>query len=123
MKKTILLSLFALCLFASNASAQTTATTDTASAFSIADSASFTGKYLYEGLPFEHMEVSVKDGKLAFMGGDYNGILEPIKGKKDTFDAADGAAIFTFLRNAENKIAELRIEYQGQSFVGKRENK
>lgn len=123
MKKTILLSVFALCLFALNASAQTTATKDTATAFSVADSASFTGKYMYEGLPFEYMEISVKDGKLAYMGGDYNGTLEPIKDKKDTFDAADGAATFIFLRNPENKIAELRIEYQGQAFVGKREER
>jgi cytochrome c len=123
MKKTILLSLFALCLFALNASAQTTGTKDTATAFSIADSASFTGKYMYEGLPFEYMEISVKDGKLAYMGGDYNGTLEPIKGKKDTFDAGGGAATFTFLRNPESKVAELQIDYQGQTFVGKRERK
>jgi hypothetical protein len=122
MKKTILFSLLAVCLCAFGASAQTTGPKDTATVFSIADSASFTGKYLYEGLPFEHMEISVKDGKLAYSGGEYNGVLEPIKGKKDAFDAG-GVAFFTFLRNPENKVAELRIEYQGDAFVGKRELK
>jgi cytochrome c len=122
MKKTILLSVFALCLFAFNASAQTSKPKDSVAVFSIADSASFTGKYKYEGQPFEYMEISVKDGKLAYLGGAYNGALEPSKEKKDAFDA-DGVAFFTFLRNAESKVTELRIDYRGQSFVGKRATK
>ena len=122
MKKTIFLSLFAICLGTVNASAQTTNSKDSVTAFSIADSASYTGKYKYEGLPFEYMEISVKDGKLAYLGGDYNGVLEPSKDKKDAFDAG-GVAIFTFLRNAESKVGELQIDYEGQTFVGKRETK
>jgi cytochrome c len=122
MKKTILLSVFAICLCALKTSAQTSKPKDSVAVFSIADSATYTGKYKYEGLPFEYMEISVKNGKLAYLGGEYNGALEPSKDKKDAFDA-DGVAFLTFLRNAESKVAELQIDYQGQSFVGKRENK
>jgi hypothetical protein len=120
MKKTILVSLFAVCLFALKASAQTNQPKDSIPVFSIADSASYTGNYKYEGLPFQYMEISVKDGKLAFVGGEYNGFLNPMKDKKDAFDA-DGAALFTFLRNREGKVAELQINYQGQTYLGKRE--
>ncbi|MDB5206263.1 MAG: hypothetical protein JWR72_1338 [Flavisolibacter sp.] len=122
MKKTILVSVFAVCLFALKTSAQTNKPKDTIPVFSIADSASYTGNYKYEGLPFQYMEISVKDGKLAFSGGEYNGTLNPIKDKKDAFDA-DGAALFTFLRHSEGKVAELQINYQGQTYLGKRESK
>lgn len=122
MKKTILLAVFALGLFALKSSAQTSKPTDSIPVFSIADSASFTGKYKYQDLPFEYMEISVKDGKLYYSGGEYSGYLEPLKDKKDAFDA-NGQALFTFLRNSEKKIGELQIDYQGQTFVGKREAK
>jgi hypothetical protein len=122
MKKTLLLSLFAMGLFAFSASAQTSKPTETVPVFSIADSAAFTGKYKYEGLPFEYMEVSVKEGKLFYNGGEYSGFLDPLKDKKDAFDAS-GAAVFTFNRNAENKVTELRIDYQGQTFTGRKEDK
>ncbi len=117
MKKIIIVSLF---VFALKASAQTTK--DTIPVFSIADSALFTGKYKYEDLPFKYMEVNVKKGKLYYSGGEYNGSLDPVKNKKDAFDAG-GAALFTFLRNNENNVAELKIDYQGQSYLGKREDK
>jgi hypothetical protein len=120
MNKIIIVTLFSLGVFASKASAQTSK--DSIPVFSIADSASFTGKYKYEGLPFEYMEVSVKDGKLFYSGGEYSGNLIPVKDKKDAFDA-NGEAVFTFLRNKENKVAELKIDYQGQSYLGKREEK
>lgn len=109
-----------LSLFALKASSQTAKQTDTASVFSIADSAAFTGKYKYEGLPFDYMEITVKEGKLYYSGGEYSGFLDPIKDKKDAFDAS-GAATFTFGRNSENKITELRIDYQGQTYIGQRE--
>lgn len=122
MKKTLFLSLFAFCLVTFEASAQTS-TPATKPVFEIADSATFVGKYKYEGLPFEYMTVSVKEGKLYFFGGEYSGFLSPLKDKKDVFDAANGEALFTFVRNSENKVTDLQIDYQGQSFMGKRESK
>lgn len=120
MRKIIIVSVFALSLFALKASAQTSK--DSIPVFSIADSSSFTGKYRYEGLPFEYMEVHVKDGKLAYSGGEYNGSLDPAKDKKDAFDAS-GDALFTFVRDKENKVTELKIDYRGQTYLGKREEK
>jgi hypothetical protein len=73
-------------------------------------------------LPFEYVELSVQDNKLYFVGGEYNGALVPVSGKKDVFDV-NGEAVFTFNRTAENKITELKINYNGQSFVGKKEEK
>ena len=122
MKKTILLAVFTVCLFALKSSAQTSKPTDSIPVFSISDSSSFTGKYKYDNLPFEYMEISVKDGKLYYSGGEYSGYLEPLKDKKDAFDA-NGQALFTFLRDGEKKVGELQIDYQGQTYVGKREAK
>jgi cytochrome c len=127
MKKTIVISLFTVCFFALKASAQDTTSaqdarpTDSIPAFSIADSSTFTGKYKYEGLPFEYMEISVKDGKLFYSGGEYSGPLDAIADKKDAFDA-NGNAVFTFLKNDGNKVTELQIDYQGQTFTGKKED-
>jgi cytochrome c len=120
MKKTILLSFLMLVMLALTASSQTTKPTESVPVFSIADSATFTGKYKYEGLPFDYMEISVKDGKLYYSGGEYSGFLEPLKEKKDAFDAS-GEAVFTFVRNSDNKVTELRIDYQGQTYSGQRD--
>src|SRR3954469_5278964 len=119
MKKTTMIFLAAFVLFALQSSAQTTKMTGSATVFSIADSATFTGKYKYEDMPFDYMTVSVQDGKLYYSGGEYNGSLAPVKDKKDVFDA-NGNAIFTFVRDSDNKVTELQIDYQGESYVGKR---
>ena len=120
MRKTILITFFSLCLFALKASAQEAKATDSIAVFSIADSSLFVGKYKYEGLPFEYMEISVKDSKLYYSGGEYNGSLDTIKDKKDAFDAS-GVAVFTFLRNEDDEVTELQIDYQGQTFTGTKE--
>lgn len=100
--------------------AQTTKMTDSAAVFSIADSATFTGKYKYENLPFEYMTVSVQDGKLYYSGGEYSGPLTPVKDKKDVFDGNDNS-VFTFVRDNDNKVTAMQIDYQGESYMGKRE--
>ena len=119
-RKTIFISLISVCLFDLKASAQDTKPTDSIPAFSIADSSAFTGKYKYEGLPFEYMEISVKDSKLFYSGGEYNGPLDALTDKKDAFDAS-GQATFTFLRNDDNKVITLQIDYQGQTYTGNKE--
>ncbi|RYZ61884.1 MAG: hypothetical protein EOO14_03835 [Chitinophagaceae bacterium] len=122
MKKTVFLALFAICLGTVEAAAQTSTPSGSGPVFEISDSATYVGKYKYEGLPFDYMTVSVKEGKLYYFGGEYSGFLTPVKDKKDVFDA-NGEALFTFHRNSENKVADLQIDYQGQSFMGKRESK
>ena len=121
MKKLIFGFFITAVLFSTQAYSQTT-TPETRTQFSIADSTSFKGKYKFEGLPFEYVEVSVQDNKLYFVGGEYKGALIPINDKKDAFDV-NGEAVFTFSRNNENKITELKIDYQGQSYQGKKEEK
>ncbi|NTS40297.1 hypothetical protein HRG84_05210 [Flavisolibacter sp. BT320] len=123
MKKTVLLALLAICLGTLDAAAQTSTPSSSGPVFEISDSATYIGKYKYEGLPFDYMTVSVKEGKLYFFGGEYSGFLTPVKDKKDVFDAANGEALFTFRRNSENKVTDLQIDYQGDSFTGKRETK
>ena len=122
MKKLFLVFSCVVALFSLEAGAQATQTPETKSTFSISDSAAFKGKYKFEGLPFEYVDLSVQNSKLYFVGGEYNGPLEPITDKKDVFNV-NGEAVFTFNRNAENKIIELKIDYNGQSFVGKKEEK
>ena len=121
MKKIITVLFVAAALFSTQAYSQTRPS-ETKTQFPIADSAAFKGKYKFEGLPFEYVEISVQDNKLYFVGGEYNGALIPINDKKDAFDV-NGQAVFAFIRNNENKITELKIDYQGQSHLGKKEEK
>jgi cytochrome c len=122
MKKAALFFVLSFGLLSLTASAQTTKP-ETSTPFTIADSATYTGKYKFEGLPFEYMEVSVKDNKLFYSGGEYSGSLDPQKDKKDVFDAG-GVAVFTFLRDKEGKkVTEMQIDYEGQSYFGKKEEK
>ncbi len=122
MKKATLILLASICLSTLSSSAQTTKTPGTNTPFSIADSSEFIGKYKYEGLPFEYMVVSVREGQLYFVGGDYNGFLVPQKDKKDVFDV-NGVATFTFTRNDQNRVSELKVDYDGQTYMGKKEVK
>lgn len=122
MKKATLILLLSVSFASFSAAAQTTKAPETNTSFSISDSASYTGKYKFEGLPFEYITVSVRDGQLYFAGGEYNGFLQPVKDKKDVFDV-NGMALFTFRRNDQNQVSELNIDYQGQSFLGAKEMK
>lgn len=122
MKKSVILLVIAISLVTVKASAQTAAAPEIKSSFSISDSAAYKGKYKFEGLPFEYIEVSVKEGKLYFVGGEYNGFLDPINDKKDTFDV-NGVAVFTFTRDEKNQISDLKVDYEGESYQGKKEEK
>jgi hypothetical protein len=121
--KKIITALFLIAGLASiQAHSQSTPASETKSPFSIADSASFKGKYKFEGLPFEYVEITVQENKLYFVGGEYNGFLIPLTDKKDAFNVND-QAVFTFGRDSENKIIVLKIDYQGQISEGKKEEK
>ena len=122
MKKLVFVFVIALGLATVETSAQATAASEIKSSFSISDSAAYKGKYKFEGMPFEYIEVSVSEGRLYFVGGEYNGFLDPIADKKDTFDV-NGVAVFTFTRDDKSKITDLKVDYEGQSFQGKKEEK
>ena len=123
--KKILLALFIVVIASvSNVSAQTTpAPKDSTGWYNVADTAIFKGKYKVEGMPFDYVEISVKEAKLYFNAGEYEGFLTPLADKKDAFDAL-GQAVFTFSRNADATDVEgLKIDYNGMEILGKKEKK
>lgn len=122
MKKIVFIFFFTAVFLSLSASAQTSSGEATKWQFSIADSASYKGKYFFEGLPFEFMELTVQEGQLFFVGGEYKGYLIPMTDKKESFMVNDHA-VFNFTRNNENKIVELKVDYQGQTYLGKKEEK
>lgn len=120
MIKVVLTVLLGIVAISYSASAQTAPATATAAADTTALKA-FAGKYKFEGLPFEYMEFTLKEGSLSVQAGDQGGPIAPIKDAVDRFETADGAAKFTFARNEEKKVAKVTVEYQGMVFEGKKE--
>jgi hypothetical protein len=100
--------------------AQAPAPDSTKAWFNISDSSAFKGKYKMEGVGFDYIEVTVKDSSLFFSGGEYAGVLTPLKDKKDSFDAL-GQAVFAFIRNGSGEIDLVRIDYSGGLYEGKKE--
>lgn len=117
MKRHLLVLVVAMFAFATSSSAQTT----DSSWFKVADTALYKGKYKVEGAPFDYMEITVKESKLYYTGGGYEGFLDPIKDKKEAFDAM-GQAVFTFIRNTDGTdVDAFKIDYQGMVIDGKKE--
>ncbi len=81
--------------------------------------AAYQGKYLFEGLPFEYIEIKKEHDKLMISAGSQAGELTKLAGT-DQFDAA-GQAVVTFTRNANNKIVGAILDAQGQQFDGIKE--
>ncbi len=79
----------------------------------------YTGKYKMTGLPFSHVEVSVKDGKLMMNAGGQEGEIKPM-GEEDKFDA-DGKATILFIRDEKKKVNKLKMEAMGFGFDGVKE--
>jgi cytochrome c len=84
----------------------------------VGDLSAYTGRYIMTGLPFPHIDVSVKDGKLFMKAGDQEGEVKPVGA--DTFDA-DGRAKILFLRDENNKVNKLKMDTMGFTFEGPRE--
>ncbi len=120
MKKFFVLVIACLFINMISASAQTAPKDSTASKpwFTIADSASFTGKYKVEGQEFDMVTVVVKDTVLYFYAGTYEGPLDPLT--KDTFLALGQVAI-NFLRDADNKVIGFKADAGNGLIEGKRE--
>jgi cytochrome c len=115
------LSMMGVILFASlGLFAQAPAPDSTKAWFNISDSSAFKGKYKMEGVGFDYLEVTVKDSSLFFSGGEYAGVLTPLKDKKDSFDAL-GQAVFAFVRNGSGEIDLIRIDYSGGVYEGKKQ--
>lgn len=122
MKKFVLTLACVASMSAVYASSSVTATpaTQIVQSAEAADLNEYAGKYKFEGLPFEFITVSVKDGKLMINTGTDEGELTPVKDATDKYDAG-GQATLTFVRDANKKVSGLTLEAQGFSFEGKKE--
>jgi len=81
--------------------------------------AEYSGKYKMQGMPFDYIELAAKDGKLYYVAGEYQGDLMP-KGGKDEF-SANGQASVSFTRDASSAVKGMKLNAQGQDFVGTKE--
>ncbi len=79
----------------------------------------YSGNYKFEGLPFERVILAVKDGKLVYTAGEYQGELTPMAGK-DMFNAS-GQATVKFTRAADNAVSAMVLNTQGEAFTGAKE--
>lgn len=122
MKKSMLstICLMAFIAFESNAIAATTiANPATIIRTDTIQHAEYVGKYKMEGMPFDYIELSNKNGKLHYVAGEYQGDLTP-KTAKDEFDA-NGQATVKFTRDSSNLVVGIGMNAQGQDFSGKKE--
>jgi cytochrome c len=71
------------------------------------------------GLPFDYIEVSVKDGKVIMNAAGQGGELTAT-GTPDKFDA-DGKATIYFTRDEAAKVSKIKLEAMGMAFEGKKE--
>lgn len=119
------LMLFVICLmaftaFEKNANAATTIGNPlTVSQADTTQHAEYVGKYKMEGMPFDYVELTTKDGKLHYVAGEYQGDLTS-KTAKDEFDA-NGQATIKFTRDASNMVKGISLNAQGQDFTGIKE--
>ncbi len=79
----------------------------------------YAGKYKMTGLPFDYIEVSVKDGKVIMDAGGNSGEVTATD-TPDKYDAS-GRAMLQFVRGDDKKVATLKMEAMGMSFEGKKE--
>ncbi|MFN8354203.1 MAG: ThuA domain-containing protein [Spirosomataceae bacterium] len=80
---------------------------------------SYAGKYKMSGLPFEYVEVTVKDGKVFMDAAGQGGEVKPTD-TPDKYDA-DGKAIIIFVRDDSGKVSKIKLEAMGMGFEGKKE--
>lgn len=82
----------------------------------------FVGKYTFTGLPFEVLEVTIKEtGKIHIEAGERNGDIPPTKEDPDAFETPE--AMLKFIRDDYRKVIQLKIDASGTSFIGPKELK
>ena len=79
----------------------------------------YVGKYKMTGLPFDYIEISVKEGKVIMNAGGQGGPVNPTD-TPDKYDA-EGKAVLNFIRNDVRKVTGLQMEAMGFKFEGKKE--
>jgi hypothetical protein len=82
----------------------------------------FVGKYTFTGLPFEVLEVTIKEaGKIHIEAGERGGDVPPTKDDPDAFETPE--AMLKFVRDDNRKVIELKIDAGGTIFKGTKEQK
>ncbi len=81
--------------------------------------AEYAGRYKMQGMPFDYIELTAKEGELRYVAGEYQGKLTP-KEDKDEF-SANGQASVKFTRDTNNRIKGIGLNAQGQDFTGTKE--
>jgi cytochrome c len=79
----------------------------------------YTGKYKMTGLPFDFIEISVKDGKVIMDAGGQGGAIDATD-TPDKFDA-NGRATLNFVRNEAKQVTGIKMEASGFTFEGKKQ--
>jgi hypothetical protein len=82
----------------------------------------FVGKYTFTGLPFEVLEVTIKEaGKIHIEAGERGGDVAPQKDDPDAFETPE--AMLKFIRDDNKKVVELKVDASGMSFKGSKVQK
>ena len=79
----------------------------------------YTGKYKMTGLPFDFIEISIKDGKVIMDAGGQGGAIDATD-TPDKFDA-NGRATLNFVRNEAKQVTGIKMEASGFTFEGKKQ--
>ena len=118
MKKVFFALLFVASCFSTRAFAfTTTPTTIVSVSVDSVKLEDFVGSYKFEGLPFESVEITLKEeGKLHIVAGDRIGDMPPMKDKADSFETPE--AVLTFVRDEKNVVVKLVIDASGNTFEG-----
>jgi cytochrome c len=69
------------------------------------------------GMPFEFLEVSVKDGQLTLDAAGSGGLLKASAAEVDLYLTEDNSTI-RFVRDATKKVVKLKAEFMSMPFEG-----
>jgi hypothetical protein len=82
----------------------------------------FAGKYAFTGLPFEVLEVTIKEaGKIHIEAGERIGDVAPLASDPDSFQTPE--AVLKFVRDDYKKVIFLKLDAAGMTFEGKKMDK
>jgi alpha-L-rhamnosidase len=91
--------------------------TQAASATSNLNVKDYIGKYTVTGGMISSINIKTEGTRLLVEVYNNSGELEPVKGKKDTFQSADGSTV-TFMRNGKGEVVKVAMKALGMSFQG-----
>jgi alpha-L-rhamnosidase len=79
----------------------------------------YIGRYKMTGMPFEFIEVSVKNGELNLDAAGNGGPIKANPDQPDTFFTDDKSPVW-FLRDINNQVIKLKVEFMSMIFEGEK---